>query len=139
MENSVPNIYFEAKILETTPTKIWDNFLTTQQFTQLFGAKNSDALFEVNEVGDIELSLGLFRKINAQYHILSYEKNKNLLLDLITPECTSTILVTLEENSGNVLIRLDHRSFVGEKKKQFYKTFYNRWKKIFYIMEKKAV
>ncbi|MGL4561144.1 MAG: hypothetical protein ACRCV0_02490, partial [Brevinema sp.] len=117
--------------------KIWDEFIETELFLNLFKEKKTCESFQNNEQGSIEFTLGLFKKINAEYHVLSYEKNKNLLFDIVSPECTSTILLTIDQHNDNVLLRLDHRSFVGICKKQYHRSFNNRWKKIFNTLHKK--
>ncbi|MGL4388067.1 MAG: SRPBCC domain-containing protein [Brevinema sp.] len=138
MENSIPNIYFEIQIPNSSTEKLWNEFIETQQFIQLFkDIKDHTELFQANQHGDIEFSMGLFHKFSGEYHILSCEKYKNFLFDIISEECTSTILLTMEENNGTVLLRLDHRSFVGNKRKQHHKNFYNRWKKVFNLLHKK--
>ncbi|MGL4394018.1 MAG: hypothetical protein ACRCS8_02205 [Brevinema sp.] len=136
MEKEIQNIYFEVKIPETSSEKVWNDFIEIQNFVEVFKVDPDKRLFEENS-GRIQVKTGIFQKFNAEFQVLMLKKYKNLLIDIISDECASSILITIEEVDGTVLFRLDHRSFVGDKKKDLEKIFELRWKKAIELLIKK--
>ncbi|MGL5720814.1 MAG: hypothetical protein ACRCY4_00215 [Brevinema sp.] len=75
----------------------------------------------------------------GQYSVVSYKENQHILMDIITKNMRSTLLITVESKNDTLVLRLDHRSFVGAKANSYLRYFTKYWKKMFslYASEKK--
>lgn len=107
---------------------------------ELFASKGLDLPdFSKAPEGAISWRRFYFFTENGQYRIVSFKENQHILMDIITKNMRSTLLITIESKNDTLVLRLDHRSFVGEKSLSYLRYFTKYWKKMFslYASEKK--
>lgn len=128
INNSTQNIYLEILISHLSKAEIWQKILDSSEFKNLF--TEDELHFYENSEGAIHWRRLLLWKVSGHYHIVSYQENMNLLMDITAASFSSTLLFTLEENEHGVLFRIDHRSFIGEYKAIYHGFFLKRWKSL---------
>ena len=123
------NIYLEQTLLNEDKKSVWNRFINAKEFQSLFSEEKKE--FKQGDTGLLTWKKLLFFKISATYEIESYQECMNLLMKISSPKCSSSLLITIEENRDGVLLRMDHRSFFGPKKVQYRASFLRRWEKLF--------
>lgn len=123
------NIYLEQTFLNEDNKSVWNRFINAKEFQSLFPEKKKE--FKQGDTGLLTWTKLLFFKVSATYEIESYQESMNLLMKISSPKCSSSLLITMEENRDGVLLRMDHRSFFGPKKIQYRSSFLRRWEKLF--------
>jgi len=130
INDPTPNIYFEILISNLSKSEIWQKILKSNEFHNLFINTDMDTDFKENNRGKLLWRRLLFWKVTGQYHILSYQENMNFLIDITSLCFSSTLLFTLQDNEEGILLRIDHRSFIGKYKNIYYNSFFKRWRSL---------
>ena len=121
------NIYLEQIILNEDRNFVWNKFITAKEFQSLFSEEKTQ--FKQGDTGVLNWTHLLFFKMSGNYEIESYQENIHFLMKISSPNCSSLLLITMEENRNGVLLRIDHRSFFGPKKIQYRSFFLRHWEK----------
>lgn len=122
------NIYLEQFIAQKERKNAWDAVLSSKEFLSMFS--KTEPNFEVDHIGLIKWRNLFIFPVSGNYEIESYQEGLHLLMKVYTIDFSSSLLLTLEENQGAYLLRIDHRSFYGTHKKIHHNSFLRRWKKL---------
>ncbi|MGL4677682.1 MAG: hypothetical protein ACRCWI_08500, partial [Brevinema sp.] len=113
-KQTTSNIYFEQFIPNKTRQDVWKNVIHSKEFQSFFVEENFD--FQQKTVGTLLWRKFIFFNVLGHYEVESYQENMHLLLKIFTDNFNSLLLLTIEENKGGILLRVDHRSFYGQHK-----------------------
>ncbi len=129
------NIYLEQFIANERKEEVWGKFINSKEFHSLFVENTTK--FSQGMTGGLIWRKFLVLKVLGDFEVESYKKDMHLLLKISSKDFSSLLLITTEENSEGVLLRLDHRSFFGKNKDLFQTLFEKRWKKLLKSFEPK--
>ncbi|MGL5254433.1 MAG: hypothetical protein ACRC9L_05515 [Brevinema sp.] len=140
METKPQSVYQEITFPALPYKTMFELLESNALWRDLFTPKGQDLPdFSQSLEGILSWRRFYFFTESGQYRIVSFKDNQHVLMDIITKNMRSTLLITIELKNDTQILRLDHRSFIGAKAPSYLRFFTKYWKKMFslYMSDKK--